>query len=203
MNERVIVCLHNSIGDGKMKLYEKTISSRKVFSGKIVNLRVDKVKLPNNETSTREIVQHPGAVAIVAVTRKENVLLVRQYRKATESVLLELPAGKLEDNETKKECAQRELMEETGHYASDIQYVTSFYTSPGFTNELLHLFFARDLKQKKKAGDEDEFIEIEQVPMDIIVDKINDGTIKDAKTIIGLLLYYTMSKGVIKNELFS
>lgn len=186
-----------------MELSEKTISSRYIFSGKIINLKIDKVKLPNNKISTREIIEHPGAVAIVALTEKEDVLLVKQYRKAANSILLELPAGKLEDNETKKECAQRELMEETGYYANDIKYVTSFYTSPGFSNELLYLFFAKDLKQKKIPGDEDEFIEIKKLPLNTVIGKIKNGQIKDAKTIIGILLYYTMSRGVIRNELFS
>lgn len=180
-----------------MHFYEETISSRDVFSGKIVNLKIDKVKLPNGRISTREIIQHPGAVAIVALTQKK-VLMVKQYRKATESALLEIPAGKLEENETKEECAQRELMEETGYCAHDMKYVTSFYTSPGFTNEIIHLFFAKNLIKRKMEGDEDEYLKLEYIPLDKAISKIYEGKIRDSKTITGLLLYYLKSKDVCK-----
>lgn len=180
-----------------MHFYEKTISSKEIFSGKIVNLKVDTVKLPNGKISTREIIQHPGAVAIVALTQKEDVLMVKQYRKAPESALLEIPAGKLEKNETKEECAQRELMEETGYCACDMEYVTSFYTSPGFTNELIHLFFARNIKQRQMQCDEDEYIKLEYIPLDNAISKIYKGEIKDSKTITGLLLYYLKLKDVM------
>lgn len=180
-----------------MEFYEKTLSSKEIFSGKIVNLRVDKVQLPNGKVSTREIIQHPGAVAIVALTQEGDVLMVKQYRKAPESALLEIPAGKLEENEAKEDCAQRELMEETGYYANDIEYVTSFYTSPGFTNELIHLFFAKNIMPRKMQGDEDEYIELKYIPLKNAISKIYEGEIKDSKTITGLLLCYLKHKGVI------
>lgn len=178
-----------------MEFYETTISSKLVYSGKILNLRLDKVELPNGKTSTREIVEHPGAVAIVALNEKDEVLMVKQYRKPVEEALLEIPAGKLEKGEHPDASAERELMEETGFFARDLRHIMDFYTSPGFSGEKMYLYLARDLEKKARPADEDEYIEMHTVPFEQAVRKVYDGSIKDAKTIAGLLLACDILKG--------
>ncbi|HHW02680.1 MAG TPA: NUDIX hydrolase [Thermoanaerobacterales bacterium] len=180
-----------------MDFYETTLSSKVIYSGKILSLRLDEVRLPNGKTSTREIVDHPGAVAIVALNDKNEVLMVKQYRKPVEEVLLEIPAGKVERGEVHEACAQRELMEETGFFARNLQHITDFYTSPGFCSERMHLYLARDLVKKQGQADDDEYIQLEAVPMEEAVKKVYDGEIKDAKTISGLLLVYSTLKGAL------
>ena len=178
-----------------MKFYEPTLSSKSIFSGRLIKLRQDEVVLPNGRKSTREIVEHPGAVAIVAVNKDNNILMVRQYRKAIEKELLEIPAGKLEKDESREKCAKRELMEEIGYYPNDIKYVTGFYTSPGFSNEMIHLFLARNLEKKTREADFDEYLQVERVPLSEAISKIHSGEIADGKTITGLLLTYPLIVG--------
>ncbi|HHY41396.1 MAG TPA: NUDIX hydrolase [Thermoanaerobacterales bacterium] len=178
-----------------MEFYESTISSKQIFSGHLLKLRVDEVLLPNGRKSTREIVEHPGAVAVVAITGNDEVLLVRQYRKAVERELLEIPAGKLEKGESKETCVKRELMEETGYYPNELEYLTSFYTSPGFSNEIIHLFLGKKLIRKAKDADFDEYLQAEKVPFKEVLDKIKSGEIIDSKTITGLLLASFQIKG--------
>lgn len=178
-----------------MEFYESTISSKQIFSGHLLKLRVDEVLLPNGRKSTREIVEHPGAVAVVAITGNDEVLLVRQYRKAVERELLEIPAGKLEKGESKETCVKRELMEETGYYPNELEYLTSFYTSPGFSNEIIHLFLGKKLIRKAKDADFDEYLQAEKVPFKKVLDKIKSGEIIDSKTITGLLLASFQIKG--------
>lgn len=186
------ICLS---GDEKMRFYETTLSTKNIFSGRIINLRQDEVMLPNGRKSTREIVEHPGAVALVAIDKNQEILMVRQYRKAVEKDLLEIPAGKLEKGETKETCAKRELMEETGYFPKDLKYITSFYTSPGFSNEIMHLFFAQKLERKTREADFDEYLKMEKIPFQKAINKIFDGEIMDGKTIIGLLFAYRLMKG--------
>lgn len=178
-----------------MEFYESTISSKQIFSGHLLKLRVDEVLLPNGRKSTREIVEHPGAVAVVAITGNDEVLLVRQYRKAVERELLEIPAGKLEKGESKETCVKRELMEETGYYPNELEYLTSFYTSPGFSNEIIHLFLGKKLIRKAKDADFDEYLQAEKVPFKEVLNKIKSGEIIDSKTITGLLLASFQIKG--------
>lgn len=170
-------------------MIEKTISSKRIHEGKVLNLRVDKVLLPNDKTSLREIVEHNGAVAIVAVTDENKILMVRQYRKAVEKVLIEIPAGKLEKGEAPYDCAERELIEETGFRAHQLDEVMEIITSPGFCTEKIHLFVARDLTIDYLENDEDEFIDIITMNLDEALEKIVSGEIVDSKTIIGLLYY--------------
>ncbi|MDP3387492.1 MAG: NUDIX hydrolase [Eubacteriales bacterium] len=170
-------------------MIEKTISSRRIHEGKILNLRVDEVLLPNDKTSLREIVEHNGAVAIVAVTDENKILMVRQYRKAVEKVLTEIPAGKLEKGETPFDCAYRELIEETGFRAHQLHEVMEIITSPGFCTEKIHLFVAKSLAADYLENDEDEFIDLITLDLDEALEKIVSGEIVDSKTIIGLLYY--------------
>lgn len=169
-----------------MDFEEKTIDSKEIFSGKIIKLRVDKVCLPDSRQSTREIVEHAGAVAIIAMDEQQNIIMVRQYRKPVEQVLLEIPAGTLERDEEPLACAQRELREETGFTADHWQKVFSYYSAPGFCNEYLHIYAASGLHQGEGHTDDDEFIEVVRIPLREAYQMMFSGEIQDGKSIIGL-----------------
>ena len=132
---------------------------------------------------------------MVPINDKNEVMMVRQYRKAIEKELLEIPAGKLERGESKVLCAERELMEEIGYYPGELKHISSFFTSPGFSNEIIHLFLAKKLIKKSKEGDFDEFLQLEKVPIREAIRKIHDGEIMDGKTIVGLLLTLPIIQG--------
>lgn len=168
-------------------LEEKTLSSAYIYQGKIINLRHDKVKLPDDRETIREIVEHPGAVAILALTEKKEIVMIRQFRKPADEVLWELPAGTLEEGEDLVSCARRELEEETGYYPRKIKKLITFFSTPGFCNEKLTLFLAEDLEKKNKNEDADEFIEVELIKPDEALRLVKENVIKDAKTIIGIL----------------
>lgn len=170
-----------------MKNMETTIKSDKIYQGKIINLRVDTVELPDQKYSKREIVEHPGAVAVIPITEDNKIIMVKQYRKSVEQYLLEVPAGKLEIGEKPLECAKRELLEETGYESNNIKYLFKFFTSPGFSNESISIFVAKDLIKGIARPDEDEYIEIEKYDIDELIEMINEEKIKDAKTIISIL----------------
>ena len=140
------------------ELWEQPITSELVYQGPIINVRRDEVELPDGRRSFREVVEHPGAVAILAITDDEQVLLVRQYRHATGEVLWEVPAGKLDMGEDPRACANRELAEETGYRAQSLEPLVSFFTSPGFANELLHVFLATGLKKGVARPEADELL---------------------------------------------
>lgn len=167
---------------------EKTMKTEKIYEGKILNLRIDTVELPDKKYSKREIVEHPGAVAVVPITDEGDIILVKQYRKAVERELLEIPAGKLEINEEPKECVARELKEETGYTSSNIDYIFEFYTSPGFSNEKMYLFIATDLKEGEAEPETDEYIEVQKYKIAELLDMVKKGEISDSKTIIGILI---------------
>ncbi|WP_066371667.1 NUDIX hydrolase [Neobacillus fumarioli] len=167
------------------KLEEKTLHSEKIFSGKIIKLELQEVQLPNGKTSKREIIKHPGAVAILAVTDDNKIVMVEQYRKALERTIVEIPAGKLEKGEEPKSCALRELEEETGYECESLELLTSFYTAPGFADELIHIYLAKGLKKKENAAelDEDEFVNLQELTLDETLQYVKDQKIYDAKTI--------------------
>ena len=165
---------------------EKTMKSDKLYEGKILNLRVDTVEIPDKKYSKREIIEHPGGVAIIPVTDDNSIILVKQYRKAVERFLLEIPAGKLELNEEPRETAVRELKEETGLEAKKIEYISEFYTSPGFCNEKIYLFLATDLIEGEPNPDSGEFIETIKYKIEDLVKMVDRGEIIDSKTIIGI-----------------
>ncbi len=168
-------------------LEEKTLSSAYIYQGKIINLRHDKVKLPDDRETIREIVEHPGAVAILALTEKKEIVMIKQFRKPAEEVLWELPAGTLEEGEDLLSCARRELEEETGYYSRKIKKLITFFSSPGFCNEKLTLFLAEDLEKRNKNEDDDEFIQVELIKPNEALRLVKENVIKDAKTIIGIL----------------
>lgn len=169
-----------------MSYIEKTMKSEKVYEGKVLNLRIDTVELPDKKYSKREIVEHPGAVCVVPITSDNKIYLVNQYRKAIDKEILELPAGKIEIGEEPKECAIRELKEETGLSANNYEYILEFYSSPGFCNEKIHLFFARELEEGIATPDIDEYIDLKKYSLDELLHMIEIGEISDSKTIIGL-----------------
>lgn len=165
-------------------LKETTKSSEKLFSGRIIDLYLEEVELPNGKTSTREIIKHPGAVAVIAITKENKIVMVQQYRKAMEHVLVEIPAGKLEKGESPEVTAKRELEEETGYTTDSLQHLISFYTSPGFADELVHLYFTEELQilTEKAELDEDEFVDVLEVTLEEAQQMIDDQRIFDAKT---------------------
>lgn len=177
-----------------MKNVERTIKSDKVYQGKIINLRIDTVELPDQKYSKREIIEHPGAVAVVPITEDNKIVMVKQFRKAAEDCLLEVPAGKLEIGEEPLDCAKRELLEETGYKSDNLEYLFKFYTSPGFCNEEISVFVAKDLIKDVAQPDEDEYIEIEKYGIDELVEKISKEEIKDAKTITSILYIKNLLK---------
>ena len=151
-------------------------------------LRVDRdtVRLPNGGQAGREVVRHPGAVAIIAL-QDQQILLVRQYRYPIEQETLEIPAGKLDPDETPANCALREMREEIG-YRGTLEKIGTYYTSSGFTDEVMHLFLARDLVWDPLAADEDEFVDVVKIPWREAVQMAVDNKLDDAKTILGILL---------------
>ena len=171
----------------KNDLKEKTIKSEKIYSGRVVHLRKDEVILPDGQKSTREIVEHPGAVVILAQNNQKQLIMVKQFRKAVEDVLLELPAGMLEPSESMIDCARRELEEETGYQAKNWEKIFDFYSTPGFCNEKLTLYFAWELMKTKVNTDHDEFIEVTVVDKVKVQTLLKNNQIKDAKTLIGIL----------------
>jgi ADP-ribose pyrophosphatase len=172
------------------QLEEKTIASTPIFSGRVISLQVDEVLLPNGKTASREIVKHPGAVAIMAV-HEDKLLVVAQYRKALEKVQVEIPAGKLEKGEDWREAAARELEEETGYVAQSLTHVCSFYTSPGFADEILHLYFTNEIVPGTRNPDEDEFVEAEFITIEQAREYIAKGFISDAKTMLTVFAWQT------------
>ena len=169
---------------------EKTVKRKLVYAGKIINLRIDNVLMSDGREALREIVEHPGAAAVVPVLPDGKIILVKQYRKAVENVLLEIPAGKLEKGESAKDCAVRELEEETGYRAGKIRKILEFFPSPGFSSENIHLFEAGNLEKSRNNLQDDELIESAVLTVPEIIQLIHKGEIRDAKTIIGILLVF-------------
>lgn len=169
------------------RLREKTVRSERIYKGRIVKLRKDEVMLPDGRKSFREIVEHPGAVVILAEKVQQKIILVKQFRKAVEEVLLELPAGTIEPPEKIIDCARRELEEETGYQAGKWREIIDFYSAPGFCSEKLTLFYAQDLLKTESNTDQDEFIEIAEFDKEEVRFLIKDKIIKDAKSLVGLL----------------
>lgn len=172
------------------RLLEKRLERTEVFSGKAVNFRADSVLLPDGKTATREFLDHPGAVAVLPVAGNGDIILVRQFRYPVGETTLEVPAGKLHgETDEPLERAKAELREETGYTASAFRFLLSFWPTPAFSNEVLHIFAASGLKAGKASPDEDEFIRAVRVPFGRTAALIRSGAIKDAKTIIALQTY--------------
>ena len=170
-----------------MELTEKTLSSRTVFEGRIVTVKVDSALLPNGAQVSREVVEHPGGVCVLALQEDGTVPLVRQFRYPLGRTMLELPAGKLERGEDPLSGAIRELGEEVGLEPGDMTDLGHIYVSPGFCTEKLHMYLARDVKLVPVHPDEDEFLEIVYMSFDELVDKVMSGEILDGKTVAAVL----------------
>jgi len=181
-------------------LEEKTLQSKEIFSGKVISLHLQDVELPNGKQAKREIIKHPGAVAILAITHDDKVVMVEQYRKALERTIVEIPAGKLEKGEEPAVCARRELEEETGYECEHLELLTSFYTSPGFADEIIHVFLAKGLTKKENAAalDEDEFVNLEELTLEEAEQYVKEQKIYDAKTIFAV--QYLQLQEALKNK---
>ncbi|MDD2484204.1 MAG: NUDIX hydrolase [Eubacteriales bacterium] len=171
-----------------MVFEEKTIDSERIYEGKILNLRKDKVHVVGDKTSYREIVEHNGGVTIAAITDEGCMVMVRQFRKAAEKVVLEAPAGKIDGEEAPLTAAIRELKEETGYTAGRIEHLTSFYSSIGYSDEKLHLYLATDLLPGETCFDPSEAIDIYEYPLAELKKMVLNGEIEDAKTIAAILI---------------
>ena len=167
---------------------ETTVASRVEFEGRILRVRVDKVRLPDGRVTSREIAEHGASVCIVPVDSQGNVLLVRQYRKPVEDQLLEVPAGGVEPGESPLEAAVRELQEEVGFAAREIQLLSSFWISPGWCTEFMSAYLATELEPASLPADYDENIAVVPVPLSEVEGLMRSGEIKDLKSIASLLL---------------
>ncbi|HAI99710.1 MAG TPA: hypothetical protein DCL97_03480 [Dehalococcoidia bacterium] len=167
---------------------EPTIESKDIYQGRIIKLRVDTVQLPSGRTTTREIVEHEDAVCVVPIDENNNVLMVRQYRKAAQLNLLEVPAGGVEAGETPDETVLRELQEEVSVTSGSLRRLSGFWVSPGWATEFMHAYLATDLTPASLPADDDEYISVERVPLDSIPGLIESGEIQDSKSIASLLL---------------
>jgi len=171
---------------------EGKISSRRAYTGRVINLDIDQVRFPDGSTGELEMVRHPGASAIVPFLSDPagpdpELLLIRQYRYAADGFVYEIPAGRLDPGEDPIVCARRELQEETGCTSERVEYLYSFFTTPGFTDERIHLFIATGLKLGVTNHDPDEFLEVETLLMSKALEMIHRGEITDAKTALGIL----------------
>ncbi|MCR5232201.1 MAG: NUDIX hydrolase [Acholeplasmatales bacterium] len=173
---------------------EKKIDGKVIYDGKIIKVFKDRVLCPNGNESFREIVHHNGGAGVLLINDKEEILLVKQFRYAYKEELYEIPAGKLELNEDPYYAALRELEEETGNQANELEYLGKIYPTCGYSDEVIYLYLARNTKVTKTNFDEDEFIESNFYPLDVVKKMIKDGKIKDAKTICALE-YYSLLKG--------
>ncbi|HEX6509217.1 MAG TPA: NUDIX hydrolase [Chloroflexota bacterium] len=165
---------------------EPTLRSETVFSGRLIDVRKETVRLPNGKTTDREIVVHPEVIAVLPVLDDGRLVLVRQFRKAVERVLLEVPAGGIDDGETAEDAVKREMVEETGYRVGTLTHLVSFYTSPGFTTELMHLYEARDLEPGKPTEETDQ-IEVVVMTPEEALRQVRSGIAADAKTVLALM----------------
>jgi ADP-ribose pyrophosphatase len=169
--------------------------NKNIYKGRIVNLNLETVTLPNGATVELEVIHHPGAAAVVPMKDERTVILIRQYRHAVGGYIYEIPAGKLHPGEDPRDCANREMEEEIGYKAGVLEHVTSVYTTPGFTDEVIHIYKAMQLQKGKQDLGHDEVLEIAEFPLEKTMTMIREGVIKDAKTIVGLQSVYLQFLG--------
>lgn len=178
-----------------MNLTETPLEQEYAYKGKIINLRVDKALLPNGVHAKREVVEHPGGVCVAALTEKNELLFVRQFRYPYQEVVLEIPAGKLSPGEDPLACGKRELKEETGAEAARYEFLGKLYPSPGYCGEIIYMYLAEGLSFGEMNPDEDEFLEVERIPLETAVQQILSGDIVDAKTQAAVLKVYVKRMG--------
>ncbi len=170
-----------------MDYEEKTKSVKNIFDGNIIKLRVETVELPDGKTATRELISHGGGVGIIAVDENGEVFMVSQYRIAAREMMMEIPAGKIDNGEEPLECGKRELIEETGYAAEEFTYLGTYYATPGYCEEKLHLYLARKLKFVGQHLDEGEFLNVKKYKLDDLCNMVMENKINDAKTAIAIL----------------
>ncbi len=170
-----------------MEHFEKTIDSKEIFNGRVLHVLHDTVELEDGTTAMREIVEHPGGVCIAALTKDNELLFVRQFRYPYKEIVLELPAGKLEKGQTPLENGKRELLEETGAAGSHYMPLGKVYPSPGYTGEIIHLYFCTVEEFGEQHPDDDEFVTVERIPIDRAEEMVLNNEIPDAKTQIAVL----------------
>jgi ADP-ribose pyrophosphatase len=168
---------------------EQTLGSERIYDGKVVRLRVDRIRLDNGHETRREVVEHNGAVAMVPLDADGRILFVRQFRTPAGRTLLELPAGTLDGDEQPEAAVQRELQEETGYRAARIRRLAGFYTAPGYSTEFIYVYLCEGLSESKLDADDDEQIEVEPHTLAEALAMVERGEICDAKSIVGLLAY--------------
>ena len=170
------------------------MNKKNIYSGKVLTLNIENVTLPNGATTDLEIIRHPGASAIVPMKEDGTVMLIRQFRHAAGGFIYEIPAGKLHPGEDPLDCARRELEEEIGYRAEKLEFITSIFTAPGFTDELIRIYKATGLQKGQQKLDQDEVLEVFEWPLEKAIAEIQNGTIQDAKTIIGLQMVFLSSQ---------
>lgn len=170
-----------------MNLEEKTLDNSVVYDGKILKLVLKDVLLPNGKTAKREVVAHSGGVGVIALTKDDGILLVKQFRSPYEKTVIEIPAGKKEPGEDPLECGKRELLEETGFTAEEFIPLGELYPSPGYCGEIIHLFLAIGLNKSNQNLDEDEFLTVLKIPFSEALDMVMSGEICDSKTMVAIL----------------
>ena len=175
-----------------------TLSSRRVYDGKILSLRVDTIQIGDRESAEREIVEHPGSIVVVPVNSRGAVLLVEQWRHPAKQVLLEAPAGTLDPGEDPAETVQRELREETGHRAAKIRKIGEFWIAPGWCDEYMYAYLATGLTHDPLPQDVDEDLQVVETPLEDVPGLLNSGRISDAKSIAALLLAFEFHKPAIE-----
>ena len=175
-----------------MNLRETPVEQQIQYEGRIIRLRVDKAQLPNGKIATREVVEHNGGVCIAALTEQQELLFVRQFRYPYQEVVLELPAGKIDKGEEPLACGKRELTEETGASAQQYRSLGRLYPSPGYCGEVIHLFLATGLSFGRMNLDEDEFLEVERIPLEKAVQMVLDNEVPDAKTQVAVLMTWAL-----------
>ncbi len=173
---------------------EEKLSSEEIFSGRIIRVVKDTVRLPNGRQSTREVAYHKSASAVLPILPDGRLVLVEQYRYAVGEVVLEIPAGILEEGEDPMETAKRELMEETGYLPGKLTELLVYYSSPGFTNEKIHIYLAEELTPAEKDPDFDEFLETRVLTLPEALDLIKQGDLTDGKSLIAIC-YYALLRG--------
>ncbi len=166
---------------------EKTLSEKLIYKGRILDLIVKEVLMPDGKKATRETIDHGGVIAVIPFLKNGKIIMVRQFRKAAEKMTLEVPAGRMDPGETPLQAVHRELREETGYTAKKIKKLLSFYPAIGYSTEKIHLYTAHDLTMTEPDPDEDEFIEVEELSLAQALKKIDKGEIIDSKSILGLL----------------
>ena len=178
-----------------MDFTEKPLKQDYLYRGKIVNLRVDNAELPDGTTALREVIEHPGGVCVAALTDKEELLFVEQFRYPYMEAVLELPAGKLEYGEDPFEAGKRELLEETGAAAKNYRDLGKLYPTPGYCGEIIHMYLAENLTFSEQHLDEDEFLEVRRIPLEEAFQMVMRNEIRDSKTQVGILKTYQLVKG--------